>query len=191
MGGLGKTHQTLVVFGREAAGLAIGSEVPLRAAELFAEQRLRRARPAWQAPPLDHIAELLGDAPLRAAAPGPFSPEWSPGVGGLLAAATGAGIAVRPDGDALRVSIVLTGAWGNRSAEAEARVRRCYEALVESSLGGLLGLAQPASPPAFSATSENVTLDVRLRASPLLRGIGDATTTQVEAIMKRPLDAPR
>ena len=190
-GGLGRTHETLVVFGREAAGLAIGGDAPLRAAELFAEQRLRRARPAWQAPPLDHIALLLGDAPLRAAAPGPFGGEWSRGVGGLLSAATGAGIAVRPDGDALRVDLVLTGAWGDRAAEAEERVRRSYAALVESGLGRLLGLAEPASPPVFSATPDRVTLEVRLRASPLLRGIGDATVTQLEAIMKRPLDAPR
>ena len=185
-GGHGKTHETLVVFGREAAGLALGADAPLRATELFAEQRLHRARPAWQAPPLDHLAELLGDAPLRAAAPGPFGREWSAGVGGLLASATGAGIAARPDGDALRVRVVLTGPWGDRAADAEARVRRCYEDLVDSGLGRLLGLAEPATPPTFSATPDSVGLEVRIRAEPLLRGIGDATTTQFEEVMRRP-----
>jgi len=185
-GGLGKAHEALVVFGREAAGLSVGGDGPLKAAELFAEARLRRARPAWQAPPLDQVAGLLGEAPIRAAVAGPFRGEWSTGLGGLLGSATGGGVALRPEGESVRVKVVLTGAWGDRAPEAVARLRATFDLLVASGLGRLLGLDRPASPPTFSATPESVALEVRFVVAPLLRGLADATRSQLEAIMRAP-----
>ncbi len=192
-GGLGTRHETLVVFGREAAGLAVaeqaGESTPLRAAELFATQRLKRARPAWRAPPLDRMAELLGDAPARAAAPGPFQGAWGLGLGGLLAGATAVGVAVREEGEALEVTIVLTGGWGDRAEEARGRLQERYARLVESGLGRLMGIDRPVAPPVVSATADALRLDVRLHAPPLFRGLRDATTADLQAIMSRP-DAP-
>jgi hypothetical protein len=140
----------------------------------------------WRAPPLDYLAGLLGDAPLRVAAAGPFERAWSTGLGGLLAAATGAGLAARPDADAVQVTLVLAGPWGDRADQALERLRHAYSVLVGSGLGRLLGLEVPAGAPVFTSASDWVRLDVRLRIVPLLRGIRDATTAQVEAIMKRP-----
>jgi hypothetical protein len=183
-GGLGKSHEAVVVFGHEAAGLALGGDAPLRAAELFAEEKLKRAQPAWRAEPLDRIAALLGEAPLRAAAPGPFDGPWRLGLGGLLAAATGAGFAARVDGDAVRVNVVVTGAWGDRATEAEAHLRDCYATLAHSGLGLLLGLSQPVSGPTFSATADSLRAEARLRIAPLVQGLADATTSEVEDIMR-------
>jgi len=183
-GARGTSHETLVVFGREAAGLALGSDTRLRAAELFAEGKLKRAQPAWRTPPLDGIAARLGDAPLRVAVPGPFTGLWSKGVGGLLAAATGAGGAVWVEGGAARVKIVLTGNWGERAEEAAQRLRSCYEALTDTGLGRLLGLPHPVAAPTVTAAPDGVALEVRLAVEPLLRGLADATTSQLRDLMQ-------
>jgi hypothetical protein len=185
-GSVGTRHETLVLFGRDAAGLAVGSDVPLRAAELFALQRMKRARPAWQAPPLDRMASLLGEAPIRAAAPGPFGGPWAAGLGGLLASTTAAGVAIRPDGEALRVTLILMGGWGERSGEARGRLERRYDSLAKSGLGRLTGLDRPVVPPRVVDLPDALELEVSVRAAPLLRGLRDATSAEVEAIMRRP-----
>jgi hypothetical protein len=185
-GARGTSKESVVTFGREAAGLALGSDTRLRAAELFAEGRLAEAKPAWRTVPLDRVAELLGDAPVRGAAPGPFEGSWSLGLGGLLATATGAGFAARVDGAALHLSVVLTGAWADRSPEALARLRGCYEALAHSGLGLLLGLSHPASPPTYASAADHVSLAVGLEVAPLARGLADATVSQLRDIMRSP-----
>jgi hypothetical protein len=184
-GSLGREHETLVVFGVEAAGLALGSDTPLRAAELFAQSKLRRAEPVWRAAPLDRVTELLGDAPLRAAAPGPFEGVWASGLGGLLAGATAAGGAVGVEGEALRVKMVLTGPWGDRAADAEKLLRTSYAQLAGSGPGRLLGLMAPLTGPTFAAAPDSVALEVRLATLPLLRGLADATTTELTDMMRR------
>jgi hypothetical protein len=189
-GARGKSHETLVVLGREAVGLALGDDARLRAAELFAQGKLKRAQPAWRSPPLDRVAELLGDAPPRAAAPGPFDGAWSAGFGGLLAAATAAGLSVRVEDGAAHLRAVLTGPWGDRAPDALRRLHSSYETLTGSGLGRLLGLHHPASPPTFVASPDApdvIAFEVRLEVEPLLRGLADATTTELQDIMKRPL----
>jgi hypothetical protein len=188
-GGLATKHEALLVLGREAAGFAVGDEAPLRAAELLAERRLKRSTTLWHAEPFDRLGQLLGDAPARAVIAGPFEGEWARGLGGLLAASTGAGVAARVEGDVLRVTAVVAGSWPGREAEAEQRARGFYEALSTSGLGRLLGLTTPATPPTFAASADTVTLDVRLRPGPLFRGFADATTTSFEAMLHRPNDA--
>ena len=187
-GARGTGHETVVVFGHEAVGLALGDGARLRAAELFAEDKLKRAQPAWRRPPLDRVADLLGDAPLRAAAPGPFAGAWSAGVGGLLAAATAAGVAVRVEDDGTaQVHGVLTGPWGERAADAQQRLQSSYKTLTDSGLGHLLGLHHPASPPRFISSTDVVGFDVQLQIEPLVRGLADATTTGLQEMMTRPL----
>jgi hypothetical protein len=187
-GSRGRSTEAVVVFGREAAGLALGKDTRLRAAELFAEEKLRKAQPAWRAAPLARMAELLGDAPVRAASPGPFEGAWSKGFGGLLAAATAAGVTARVENGAARVSVVLTGGWGARGPEAIDKVRSCYMTLADSGLGRLVGLDHPVSPPTFAATVDSVRVDVRLGIAPLLRGVADATTNQLPDVMRGPIN---
>jgi hypothetical protein len=88
-------REQLAIFGTSAVGLEQGKLGPLRAAELFAEQRLKKASPALRSALLARASAVVGDGQLRAFAPGPFDAEWSKGLGGLLAATTAIGIAVR------------------------------------------------------------------------------------------------
>jgi hypothetical protein len=190
-GGTGVVHESVVVFGREAVGLAIGPDTPLRAAEGFAVGKLKRARPAWQAAPLDQIAGLLGEAPLRAAAPGPFVGEWALGLGGLLGSASAVGASAKLERDAVHVHAVLAGAWADRATEARERVEHAYGALAGSGLGRLLGLDRPAAPPVVSATPEAIVLDAHLRLGPLARGLADASGGGINEIMREVSDLSR
>src|SRR5262245_52927994 len=72
----------LATFGREAVVLETATTAPanlspLRIAELLAEGKLRKVSPALRSEPLARAAELLGDAPARGFAPGPFEGEWT------------------------------------------------------------------------------------------------------------------
>jgi len=185
-GASGLTHETLVVFGREACGLALGDEAPIRAAELFAEGRLKRAAPAWKAPPLDAIAMFLGEGAIRIAAPGPFRGEVADGLGGVLGAATGAGASVKVEGDALRMNVVVTGAWGDQAVAAKVRLERAYGRLAASGLGTLVGLNRPVTPPVFRATPEMVGMEVSVDGLVFLRGLADATTANLHDILSDP-----
>jgi len=183
-GASGKDHESVVVFGREAVGYCAGADAPLRAAELFAVRKLKRARPAWQTPPLDQLGVLLGEAPFRAAAPGPFVGDWSLGLGGLLASASAVGLAALVDGETLRVHAVLAGDWGQRAHDAEERLERAYTTLTVSAVGRLLGLDKPAAPPRFTSRPDSIDLDVRLALRPLAIGIRDATSSGVADMMR-------
>jgi hypothetical protein len=171
----GRERQSLVLFGNEAAGIVFGADAPIRVAEAYALGRLRRAPPAWEAPPLDALGAALGDAPLRAAAPGPFEGEWSAGLGGLLAGATAVGAAARLEGDTTRVTVVVMGPWGERAPDAQRRLERAVERLGTSDLGRLLGLDRPSEAPRLAAAADRVTLELVLRTEPLVRGLRDAT----------------
>jgi hypothetical protein len=190
-GELGRGHETLVIFGVEAVGLARGSEAPIRAAELFAQGRLKRALPAWKAAPLDRLPELLGDAPLRAAAPGPFLGIWSSGLGGLLSAATAAGLSARVDAGTVHIRVVVTGLWGERAPDAQARLMEGYDRIVASGIGRLLGLDHPVSPPIFARGNDNVTVEVQLQPNVLLDGISAVTSAQLREIMDPSARPPR
>ena len=189
-GSFGGEPEELVLFGREALGLAIGHGEPLRAAELFAMERLRRASPALRAAPLKRAAALLGDAPLRAFAPGPFTGDVAGGLGGLLGAATavaGRARVVDSGGDrpGLAFSVILLGGWGDDAQAAKSRLLSAFGVLADSGIGRLLGLRDPIAPARVHATSEALTIDVTVDAYTLAAGLHDATGATVDAIMGR------
>ena len=109
----------------------------------------RRAarRPALRSDPLAAAAELVGPAPLRFFAPGPFEGEWSSGLGGLLRASTAIAVAVHPivqeRRDLLEVQLALVGAWGTDALAATQRLAAALGLLFNDSLGRLLGLDRP------------------------------------------------
>jgi hypothetical protein len=190
-GTLDQTKQTLVVFGREGAGFASGDDKPLRASELFAAGKLRKARPAWTAPPLDGLGAALGDPPLRFGAAGPFAIGES-GFGAVLGGATAAGVAATPEGDALRVTVALVGPWNDRAADVGVRLERRFDALAASGFGRLAGLDRPVVAPKVTAAAGVVGFEVVLRAVDVLVGLRDATSSQVDGIMRHsgPARAP-
>jgi hypothetical protein len=188
--------EELVLFGREGLGLAVGQDGPLRAAELFAERRLKRASPALRTAPLERAAELITDEPpaaARAFAPGPFGGDLAGGLGGLLGACTavaGRARVVVPstpatERAALAFTVVLLGAWGDEAPAAADRLLAAFGVLGDSGIGRLLGMRSPVAPLRVHASADALTLEVTLDAYTLAAGLRDATGSAVDAIMGR------
>ncbi len=187
-GTVGSSRQQIAILGREAIALEQGRFGPLRAAEYFAQGRLKRAKPALQADPLARTAALLGDAPLRAFAPGPFEGALARGLGGLLAAATAVGGTATPvdcdPGGALAVRLVVTGAWRDDATAAAERLRAAFDVLASDPLGRLLGVDRPVEAPRVSGNADALSLDVTVDALALGKGLRDATGATVEEVMR-------
>ncbi len=202
-GHAGREKETLVLFDRAAVGIAVGSDAPLRAAELFASGRPLRSLPAWRAPPLDALGEALGDADLSVAAPGPFDGEWATAFEGLLATAVAIGLTARLEGDVVRVEGVVMGPWGDRAGDAGERVSRACDRLRASPLGHLVGLDGPAAAPRVRVSSGArggeqggaaggaVSVEVRVPVAALVRGLRDATTASAGEMFTQIGRAPR
>jgi hypothetical protein len=186
-GTVGAERQQVALFGDQAIGLERGHLGPLRAAIYFARGLLKRALPALRAEPLAAVAKLLGDAPLRAFAPGPFEGEWGAGLGGLLRATTAVGaslhVARRPTGGALEVQVVLAGAWGADAPRAAERLAAAFQLLATDSLGRLLGIDHPLEEPRVSGDDEALRLAVVLDPLTLARGLEAATDARISEIM--------
>lgn len=181
---VGTAREHLVVFGRRGVALAVGAPEPSRAAQLFAEGRLKRASPALRSPPLDLAAEVLGPAPARLFFPGPFAGEAASGFGGLLKAASAAAVGVRARGDVLAARIALVEAEGKDRAAAQQRLGATWDAVAESGLGKLCGLDKPRKAPWTPPDERAVVLEVELDAMAVARGLRDATEAPVADIFK-------
>jgi hypothetical protein len=188
-GGLGAAREQLTILGTDCVGLEQGPAGPLHAAELFAEGRLKRASPALRAPPLARMAELLGDAPARAFAPGPFEGDLQRGAGGLLGASTAVGARARvvdARGGAsarLAIRVILLGAWGAEAGVAAERLRAVFDVLAASGVGKLLGLSQGFAERWVEGSSDALTLDVSVDATVFASGLRAATAADANEIM--------
>ncbi len=186
----GEVHgepQQLLVFGREAVALEQGKPGPLRAAEAFALGKLRRASPALRGAALSRASQVLGDAPVRVLAPGPFEGELAQGLGGLLRASTAIGIAATPVPGSARIAVrlVLTGAWGEDAPAAAERLAAAVHVLSESPVGKLFGLDRPLEGPRVRSAPEALVLEATYDADALARGVHDAVDAEVGEIMRR------
>src|SRR5262249_46819061 len=79
-GSEGGEARARTIFGREVVAQAEGRPELVRVAEAFAEEKLKRAAPALRTEPVARAAAILGDAPLRVFAPGPFEGEDAKGL---------------------------------------------------------------------------------------------------------------
>lgn len=185
-GGAGRRAQ-LALFGSEAVGLERGHLGPLRPAIYFAQGKLRRALPALRAEPLAAADTLVGPAPLRLFAPGPFDGEWSGGLGGLLRATTAIGATmhpvVHPPDGALDLQVALLGAWGADATAAAERLGAAFQLLANDSLGRLLGLDRPLEEPRISGDAQALRLQVLVDPLVLGRGLHAASDARLEEIM--------
>jgi hypothetical protein len=178
--------EQVAIFGQGAA-IERGQPGPLQTAIYFAEGKLKRALPALKAEPLSATAARLGDAPLRAFAPGPFDGQAASGLGGLLRATTAVGGAVRPveakASGAVRVTLVLLGAWGADAPDAAVRLGAAFQVLSEDPLGRLMGVNRPIEGPRTAGDESALTLDAVLDLASIARGLRDATDATVAQIM--------
>jgi hypothetical protein len=189
----------VATFGRDAAAMEIGRFGPLRVAELFAEERLKRSVPALRVGPLARTAELLrdpqpqdaGDAeadpPVRAFALGPFEGVTAKALGGLLAASTAAAVSARPamvkGRSALACTLVLTGGWGAKAADAAERLRAALDAFSATGLARLAGLDRPLEPIHVDGLPDALRLTVALDPIALARAARAAMGAEISEIM--------
>jgi hypothetical protein len=186
-----RAREQLAIMSSEAFAFERGRFGPLKAAELFAEGKLKRAKPALRTSPLDRAVELLGGvaaAPALALAPGPFTGDQAKGLGGLLAAAFAVGVSARstagdPGKGRLDVKVVVTGAWGANGADAAVRLASEFDGLAQDPLGRLCGLDHPLGPPKATSTSDAVILEVALDPAEIARGLHDVTEGSLADIM--------
>src|SRR5262249_30711464 len=124
-------REQIAIFGHDGVALERGRFGPLRAAEAFAQARLKKAKPALKTQPLARADALPGDAPVRGFAPGPFEGPWEKGFGGLLRAASAAGLSVRPSKGTrglavLDFKLLLMGGWKDVADDATLRLKAWY-----------------------------------------------------------------
>ncbi len=197
-GTAGTDRVQLALLGREAIAVEVGRLGPLRAAELLAEGRLKRASPALKASPLAEAAAQAGEAPLQAFAPGPFTGDLAKGLGGLLGASTAVGASARvvdagvpgaggkAEAGALACRIVLLGAWGDDAPAAAERLLAAWTVLAESPLGRLTGIDRPVAPPRAVSERGALVLEVTVDARAVAHGLREATGASVDEIMLSP-----
>lgn len=177
--------QQLVIFARELVALEQGKAGPVRAAEAFAQGKLRRASPALRGP-LSRAVELVGEAPVRAFAPGPFEGDIAQGLGGLVRASTAVGVAATFAGPPAKIAlrIVLTGAWGKDAPAASERLAAAVHVVSESPFGRLLGLNHPVVAPRVRGTPDALVVEVTIDGTALARGVHDALDAEIGEIMR-------
>jgi hypothetical protein len=135
------------------------------------------------------VAELLGEAPVRAFAPGPFEGELERGAGGLLGASTAVAASVRVlespgrQSPGLAIRVILSGAWGAESQAAAERLQAVFEVLADEAVGRLFGLSQALAGPHVEGSGEALTLDVTIDAEVFARGLRAATGAEVKEMM--------
>jgi hypothetical protein len=179
--------QQVVLFDRELVALEQGRPGPVRAAEAFALGKLKRAAPALRGAALARAAQLLGEAPVRAFAPGPFDGEIAQGLGGLIRASTAIAASADFAGPPARIAlrVVLTGAWGNDGPAAAERLAAAAHVVAESPFGRLLGLDHPTTPPRVRTLEDALVLEITVDGAALARGIHDALDAEIVEIMRR------
>ena len=180
-------HEEVALLAGKALIVERGQLGLLRAAVYFAEGRLRRSLPVLRAEPLASAASMVGEAPLRAFAPGPFEGEWARGLAGLLRATTAVAFSMRPVAhpthSALTLRILLTGAWGRDATAAGERLRSAFGVLMADPVGLLTGIDHPLEGPTVTADAGALTLDVTLDALAAARGVHSMADASIAEIM--------
>ncbi len=178
----------LVTFGREAVALETGKFGPLRVAELYAQGKLRRAKPALKSEPLAAVAALLGEgAELRFFAAGPFVGEWERALGGLLRASTGVGLSLStvPGSDGhLRAVGAVVGDFDKAPDDAARAFGAALDVLLaKNALGRMLGLDAPVESVRTSTSPGALRVGAVFDGARIARGLHTALDAEISEIM--------
>jgi hypothetical protein len=158
---------------------------PLRVAALYAEKKLKKTPRALETEPLKSLRERFGSAPVIALAKGPFLDEWKSAAKGLLEAATGVGIAMRPTArEHLGIAIAIASDFHTSGAEASDVLVAAWKDFADTEMGSLLGLNQPIEPPIPTHSDDAVALSIEVDAHRFATGLHALVSEDVGAIMK-------
>lgn len=183
-GDIGTTREQLLLFGRRGVGLELGAAGPIRAAQLFAEGRLKKASPIFHSPPLDLASAALGPAPVRLFVPGPFSGDASAGMGGLLKVSSAVGVAANVSKLTISVRVAVLEAQGTDPSAALSRLGATFDALAQSGLGKLCALDRPKKGPSTKTSENALFLEIELDSAAVATGLRDATQASIVEILK-------
>lgn len=172
-GRIGSIPRALALLLPDTLAYEVGPSGPLKAVVAFAQERLKKARPALRTSPLEALVAPLGDAPLRLLFPSPAT-SWQ-GAHGLLERASAAGVAFTPRGSQLAVRATLLGAWNDPPTEALRRLGLTVSDLSNAPLGHLTGLDEPLEPYRYEGDAERIAVTATLDAERLARGLHDIT----------------
>ena len=179
-GRIGVTPRGLATLLPDVLAYEVGPTGPLRAVVAFAQEKLKKARPALVAEPLAEVAERLGDAPIRAFFPTPAA-SWQ-GAHGLLPRASGGAFALSLQGTDLALRAVLLGEWGDPPEEALRRLELTRKDLTGSALGHLLGLEEPVEAYRQEGDARLLSLSAVLSTERLVRGLRDITRASLDEL---------
>ena len=180
-GDVGTTPETLLLLGAQVACFTVGGELPARAAEAYALDRLHAPR-ALAGPPLASLVAHFGDAPLIALAPGPFEQRWAHAARGLVGAASAVGVALAPTSGRVGLRIGLAGVPREPGDRAVRLLRAAWDDLAAGPIGGLA--LRGCSAPTTSIEGDVVALRSDLDAGTLGRGIAAALHLGIADIMR-------
>jgi hypothetical protein len=91
------------------------------------------------------------------------------------------GVSFRPEGRVGEFRLVLSGEY--EPTEATSRLDSAWRDLAGSSLGRLLGLPEPLTPPSVEVLADRVEMTVRLDLVPVVAGLRAAVAADVWEIM--------
>jgi hypothetical protein len=178
---VGSTPQALVRVDHDLMAVAVGDPTSARIVELRARGRLKSIVPALHGAALSTLPpEFLAPGPLCVYALGPFQAEWLEYAHGLLVGAQAVGAALDLHGDQLQLRVVMSGYF---HADDRERLLGSWQAIASSSFGHLLGLDQPSEPVSIAASPNQLALDMRLAAQPLLSGLQALLSGDVDRLL--------
>lgn len=189
VGTIGRSRRSFARLGRDVVVYQQGGDHgrgPTAIASLFARGKLSKAPKLLAGDPLASLVRRFGDAPVVAAALGPFTEEWTQAARGLLEIATAVGAAARPTArENVGVALALSGAFGKDASKAADVLREAWsEDLARSTMGHLLGLDRPVGELVAAGDKNIVTLAVELDPQRLTEGLRALAEQDLDAIMK-------
>ena len=161
----------ILLFGHQGAALAQRAPFAAQVARAFAEERLKKTRPALRASPLAEVVAALGPAPLRVFG---ARPDVTFARDGLFehfeAVALSASAAEDRGATWLVLRLAGLGSFGGRTEAVESALRERLERVTSSRFGALLGL-DPAEPWRVRVDARVARAERRVQAAPFLHGL--------------------
>ena len=176
----------VLLFGHQGLAHGTAAAVPAKAARAFAEERLKKVRPALSTGPLTELERALGPAEVRVFG---VRPDRAFARDGLFEHFEALGLAVLPSESSgtlvLTLRVVGVGPFAEREKVVEAEVNRRLKRIDGSRVGALLGMTQ-APPWVVRADARTVVAERIVQGAPFLHGLHLATGADTTELFANP-----
>lgn len=179
-GRIGTTPRGIATLLPDVLAFEIGTTGPLLATVAFAQEKLKKSKPALVVEPLLEADQKLEDAPIQAFFPSPTT-SWQ-GAHGLLERATAAAFSLKIQEKNLVLKAILLGAWDDPPTEALHRLDLTVKDLSNSTLGKLIGLNESVNAYRTIGNADMLTVEGTLSIELLVRGLHDITQASLSEL---------